>query len=65
MEIDLIFRIAGVGLIVAVVHTILKQAGKEDYALVATLTGTVIVFVILVQRIARLFDEVRTVFRLW
>ncbi|HHY47696.1 MAG TPA: stage III sporulation protein AC [Firmicutes bacterium] len=63
--IDLIFKITGIGILVAVIHMILEQVGKKDYAFIATLTGTIIVLAMVIQKIGDLFDAVTTVFRLW
>lgn len=63
--VDLIFRIAGVGIITAVLHTLLKQADKEEQAYLVTLAGVAIVLVWVIQLIANLFNEVRAVFQLW
>lgn len=62
---DLIFTIAGIGMLVAVVQTILKQAGKEDYGLWVVVAGSIAVFLLVVQRVAELIDRVRTTFYLW
>jgi stage III sporulation protein AC len=64
-NIDLIFKIAGVGLLVSVLHTILKNAGKEGQAQIAALAGIVIVFMWVIQLLGSLFDQVKTVFRLF
>jgi len=63
--IDLIFKITGVGILVAVIHMILEQVGRKDFAFIATLAGTIIILIMIMQRIKELFDEVMTVFRLW
>ena len=63
--IDLIFKIAGIGILVAVIDMILEQVGKKDFAFIATLTGTIIILAMILQRIGDLFNEVMTVFRLW
>lgn len=63
--IDLIFKIAGVGILVAVIHMILEQVGKKDFAFIATLTGTIIILAMVLQKMSELFNEVMTVFRLW
>jgi len=62
---DIIFTIAGIGMLVAVVQTILKQAGKEDYGLWVVIAGSIAVFLLVVQRVAELIDRVRTTFYLW
>lgn len=64
MNIDLLFKIAGVGIIVAVLHQILNKAGREDQAMMVTLAGMVIVLTIVIKEISELFQTVRTVFNL-
>jgi stage III sporulation protein AC len=65
MNIELIFRIAGVGILAAVLHTVLKQAGKEELAHLVTLAGVALVLMWVVQLLAQLFDQVRSVFYLY
>lgn len=65
MEIDLIFRIAGIGIIVAVLNLVLKRAERDEQAMLTTLAGLIVVLVIIVQKIGELFDTVKTVFGLW
>jgi len=62
---DLIFKIAGVGILVAVIHSIVKQAGKEEYSWLITLTGIVIVMMWVTQLVGDFFDKVKTIFRLY
>lgn len=57
-----VFQIAGVGFITAIIHTVLKQSGKEDYAHWATLVGFIIVIYMVAQYLADLFSEVKRVF---
>ena len=64
MDIDIIFKIAALGIIVGILHTVLKQSGKEDFAHIITLAGVVIVFGVVVNLIAKLFDNVKVLFRL-
>ena len=64
MEINLLFKIAGIGIIVAVLHQILTKAGREDQAMMTTLAGVVIVLTIVIKEISTLFATVRTVFNL-
>ena len=64
MNIDLLFKIAGIGIIVAVLHQILTKAGREDQAMMITLAGIVIVLTIVIKEISGLFSTVRTVFNL-
>ncbi|OJU13739.1 MAG: stage III sporulation protein AC [Clostridiales bacterium 43-6] len=64
MEIDLIFKVAAVGIIVAVLNVILKSSGRDDQALMITLAGIVVVIVMLVQQIGTLFSTLKSVFGL-
>jgi len=65
MDIDLIFRIAGTGIIVAVLNLVLKRAEREEQAMMTTLAGLIVVLVVIVQEIGSLFETVKTVFGLW
>ena len=62
MEIDLIFKIAGTGIIVAVLNLVLKRAEREEQAMMTTLAGLIVVLVIIVQEISELFELIRTLF---
>lgn len=64
MDIDLIFKIAGTGIIVAVLNLVLKRAGREEQAMMTTLAGLIVVLVIIVQEIGGLFETVKSVFGL-
>ena len=64
MEIDLIFKIAGTGLIVAVLNLVLKRAEREEQAMMTTLAGLVVVLMLLVDQIGTLFERVKSVFGL-
>ena len=64
MDIDLIFRIAGVGIIVAVLDILLKKSGKDEQAMMTTIAGLVVVLIILIGEIGLLFDTIRDVFGL-
>ena len=64
LGIDLILQLAGVGILVAVIHIVLKQAQKEEYGLIVTLAGVIIGFWLVISRLVRLFDAVTTIFRL-
>ncbi|HAP79390.1 MAG: stage III sporulation protein AC [Ruminococcus sp.] len=65
MDIDLIFKIAGTGIIVAVLNLVLKRAEREEQAMMTTLAGLIVVLVVIVQEIGSLFDTVKSVFGLW
>ena len=64
MDVDLIFRIAAVGILVAVLNLLLTRSGRDEQALMTTIAGLVVVLVILVQRIADLFELIRRLFEL-
>ena len=64
MDIDLIFQIAGIGIIVAVMNQLLTRSGREEQALMTTIAGLVVVLIILVNKIGELFTTVKTVFGL-
>ncbi|WP_018084978.1 stage III sporulation protein AC [Desulfurispora thermophila] len=64
-NIDLIFKIAGVGILVAAAHWVLKSAGKEDYAFITTLGGVAIVLMWVIYQLGNLFEQVKSVFRLF
>ncbi|MBQ9484448.1 MAG: stage III sporulation protein AC [Ruminiclostridium sp.] len=64
MDIDLIFRIAGVGIIVAVLDILLKKSGKDEQAMMTTIAGLVVVLMMIVGEIGTLFDTIRSVFGL-
>lgn len=64
MQIGLIMQLAGLGLLTAVAHLVLKQAGKEEMAQLVTLAAVVIGFVIVLDQIARLFNNIRSLFGL-
>lgn len=64
MEIDLIFKIAGTGIIVAVLNLVLKRAEREEQAMMTTLAGLVVVLLLLVDQIGTLFERVKSVFGL-
>ena len=64
MGIDLLFKIAAIGILVAVLHQVLVRAGREDQAMMTTLAGVVIVLSIVIKEISTLFNTVRTIFGL-
>ena len=63
MEIDLIFKIAAVGMIVSILNQVLSRSGREEMATLTTLTGLVVALMIVVQRIADLFSLVKELFQ--
>ena len=62
MDVDLIFRIAAIGILVAVLNTLLSRAGRDDQALMTTIAGLLVVLVIVVQEIYNLFEMIRRLF---
>lgn len=59
MDVNIIFKIAAVGIIVAVLNQLLARANKEEYAMVTTLAGLIVVLLMLLPKISDLFDSVR------
>ena len=64
MDVDLIFRIAAVGILVAVLNILLTRSGREEQALMTTITALVVVLMIVVQKISELFTLIKTLFSL-
>ena len=64
MGVDLIFRIAAIGIIVSVLHQLLVRSGREEQAMLTTLAGLIVVLFIIVGQISTLFDTIKTVFDL-
>lgn len=64
MEIDLIFKIAAIGIIVAVLNQLLIRSGREDQAMMTTLAGIVVVLFIIISMISQFFSAVKTMFML-
>ena len=62
MNIDLVFQIAGVGIIVAVLNQLLVRSGREEQALLTTIAGLVAVLFILAQEIGSLFETINQIF---
>ena len=62
MQVDLIFKIAAIGILVAVLNMLLSKAGRDDQALLCSIAGLVAVLIIILQEISRLFETVRTLF---
>lgn len=64
MDIDLVFKIAAIGIIVAVLNQLLIRSGREDQAMMTTLAGLVVVLSILVKEISNLFVTIKALFAL-
>ena len=63
MDVQLIFKIAAVGIIVTILNRVLVRSGREEQATMTTLAGLVVVLMIVAQKIAQLFDLVQSLFR--
>ena len=64
MDINLLFKIAAIGILVAVLHQVLVRASREDQAMMTTLAGLIIVLTMVIREISTLFETVRTIFNL-
>ena len=64
MDVDLIFRIAAVDILVAVLNILLQRSGREEQALMTTIAALVVVLMIVVQKISELFSLIKTLFNL-
>ena len=62
MDVSLLFKIAGVGILIAVSYQILQRAGRDEQAMLLSLTGVVFVLLILIGKIGELFGEIRSIF---
>ena len=65
MDIDLIFKIASIGILLAILHTLLDKAGKEEFAYITSLVGVIIVFGMVITLIAKFFNDIKSIFRLY
>ena len=64
MEVDLIFKIAAIGILVSVLHQVLVRAGREEQAMLTTLTGLIVVLSIVIKEVSNLFNSVKSLFNL-
>lgn len=65
VNIDVLFKIAGIGIFISLLNIVLKQAGKEEQAQMLTLVGVVVVLMIVIQLINQLFNSIRTIFNMY
>ena len=63
MDIDLIFKIAAIGIIVSILNQVLSRSGREEQATMTSLAGLVVVLMMLTQKIAELFELVKSLFQ--
>ena len=64
MDVDLVFKIAAVGILVSVLNQVLTRSGREEQATMTTLAGLIVVLMMVVQKISELFELVKTLFGL-
>ena len=64
MEVDLIFQIAAIGIIVAVLNQLLMRSGREEQAMMTTLAGLIVVLMMIIQQIDTLFQTIKSIFGL-
>ena len=62
MDVDLVFKIAAIGILVAVLNILLSRAGRDEQALMTTIAGLVVVLVLLIQKISELFALIKQLF---
>ena len=63
MDVDLIFKIDAIGILVAVLNQLLVRSGREEQAMMTTLAGLVVVLMMMVRQISELFELIKTLFR--
>ncbi len=64
MDITFLFKIAGIGLIVAILQQLLSKTGREEFATLTVLTGIIVIIAMLVPQVASVFDELKSIFNL-
>ena len=62
MDVDLIFRIAAIGILVAVLNLLLSRAGRDEQALMTTIAGLIVVLILIVEKISDLFSLIKNLF---
>ena len=64
MDVDILFRIAAIGILITVISQLLTRAGRDDIATLATISGLIVVMVMVVNMISELFSSIRSMFSL-
>lgn len=64
MSIDFVFKVAGIGIIVAVLNIIVGKSGRDEQALLVTIAGLIVVLAVVIPEVGRLFSEIKAVFGL-
>ncbi len=65
MEIELVFRIAAIGIIVAILNQLLKKADREEQAMMTTLAGLIVVLLMIIREIGDLFEAIKDIFGIY
>jgi len=65
MSVDIIFKIAAIGILVSVLNHVLNRAGQEEISMMVTLAGIVVVLLMVIDMISRLFNNVKSIFQLY
>lgn len=65
MDVDLIFKIAAIGIVVAVLNQLLARSGRDDQAMLVSLAGLIVVLMMIVYQIQDLFETIKNLFELW
>lgn len=63
MNVDLIFKLAALGILVSVLNLLLSKSGRDDYGLIVTLAGLLVSLLVIVQKVNELFETIRTLFQ--
>lgn len=64
MDVDFIFKVAAIGIIVSILHQLLVRSGREEQAMLTTLAGLIVVMLMIVGKIGALFDTIKSTFNL-
>lgn len=64
MDVDIIFKIAAIGMLVAVINILLQKSGRDEQALMTTITALIVVLMVVVQKISELFSMIKSLFEL-
>ena len=64
MNVDFIFKIAAIGIVVAVLNQLLQRSGREEQAMMTTIAGPIVVLMMIVTEISNLFDTIKSIFNL-
>lgn len=64
MNVDFIFKIAAIGIVVAVLNQLLQRSGREEQAMMTTIAGLIVVLMMIVTEISNLFDTIKSIFKL-